>query len=203
MSKRNPDRDSFDRYFTHRRLAEQIVAWARVEPGMRVLEPSAGEGAFVLPLVAAGADVTAVELHPDQIAKLKGLDVARPFHLVHGDFLTWLPSHPLLFDLTVINPPFSDGADGQHVNHALRYSKRVVALVRTNFEHTVGRWFGCMQRARVTRKAVLIERPPPFGGPGDRSESPMSDYVVLELQRRGTERQPGEADLVAVEYWKR
>lgn len=201
MSKRNPERDPFDRYFTHHKLAQRIAVWANIEPGMRVLEPSAGEGAFVKPLVGLGALVTAVELHPEQLAKLRELDVAHGFRLIQSDFLTWRPDTP--FDLAVMNPPFSDGADGTHVAHALRYADRVVVLVRTNFEHTAARWFSCMQRARVLRKVVLVNRPPPFGGPGDRNEGPMSDYVVLELERRENERAPGEADLVAVEYWFR
>jgi hypothetical protein len=118
-----------------------------------------------------------------------------------ADFLEWRNKPSAGFDLALMNPPFSDGADGRHVAHATRQARRTVALVRTNFEHTAGRWLSCMQYVRVVRKAVLVNRPPPFGGPGDRNESPMSDYVVLELVRRETPRAAGEADLVAVEYW--
>lgn len=203
VSKRNPDRDPHDRYFTAAALAQRIVSWAHIEPGMSVLEPSAGEGAFVRPCLALEAEVVAVELLDEQVAKLKAIHGKGTLVVHQADFLQWRVEPTAKFDVAIINPPFSDGADGKHVGHALRQAKRVVALVRTNFEHTLGRWLSCMQYARITRKAVLVDRPPAFGGPGDRNESPMSDYCVLELQRRVKERELGEADLVAVEYWRR
>lgn len=209
MSKRNPDRDPFDRYFTAAKLAERIAEWARIEPGMWVLEPSAGEGALAQPARARGAHVVAVESQDDQIHKLRLLpQVGLGGLVIHqADFMRWdrgsvqrgSPENP--FDLALMNPPFSDGADGKHVAHASRMAKRVVALVRTNFEHTAGRWLSCLQYVRITRKAMLVSRPPAFGGPGARDQTPQSDYVVLELQRRQSPRQEGEADLVAVEYW--
>lgn len=202
MSKRNPDRDPWDRYFTAAKLAERIAEWAQIEPGMTVLEPSAGEGALVKPALARGAHVVAIELQAEQVGKLKALRLNREqLSVFQANFLDWRLAPSAQFDLALMNPPFSDGADGRHVAHASRQAKRVVALVRTNFEHTAGRWLSCMQYVRITRKVVLVPRPPPFGGPGDKNESPMSDYVVLELQRREKPRAPGDADWVAVEYW--
>ena len=218
MSKRNPDRDPQDRYFTAPKLAARIAAWAGLRPGMTVLEPSAGDGKLVQAIRAYGCNVVAVELLEEECAKLRQLPEpelveglpGKPGTLVvvQGDFLTWYPAlkfgkktSPHAFDRVVMNPPFSDGADGRHVGHASRFGANVVALVRTNFEHTQGRWLSCLQYVRITRKAFLVGRPPPFGGPGDRNQTPQSDYVVLDLERRPAARQPGEADLVAVEYW--
>ena len=38
-------------------LAGELVAYAGVRPGMRVLEPSAGTGSLIAPILAAGGDV--------------------------------------------------------------------------------------------------------------------------------------------------
>lgn len=210
--KKSENRDPHDRYFTAASLAERIARWARIPAGGSILEPSAGHGAL---LVAAqrygGASpepwFVAVEQQPDQVKVLDRLRLEWPerkLTVVQGDFpkLTLADlGQEAPFDLALMNPPFSDGADGQHVAHALRLSRRVVALVRTNFEHTARRWHECLVRARITRKAVLVSRPPPFDGPGDLGQTPQSDYVVLELVRRETERRPGDLDGVVTEYW--
>lgn len=224
MSKRKPDRDPFDRYFTAPVLARRIVEWA-FPPGAPMttgrkrpyfLEPSAGNGHLLLALREllrarqTEADVVAVEICPEQQEKLEPLieDWPGTLSLVKGDFLR-LSGPREKFDLALMNPPFSDGADGRHVQHALRMSERVVALLRTNFEHTAGRYFEVMAHARIQRRAVMVRRPPPFLGPGDRNEGPMSDYVALDLVKRperqrsepGAPTRPEDIDTTQVEYW--
>jgi 23S rRNA (adenine-N6)-dimethyltransferase len=53
------------------RWADQLVADAAVGPGELVLDIGAGTGAVTAPLVAAGARVIAVELHPARLATLR------------------------------------------------------------------------------------------------------------------------------------
>jgi 23S rRNA (adenine-N6)-dimethyltransferase len=53
------------------RWADQLVADAAVTPGELVLDIGAGTGAITAPLVAAGARVIAVELHPGRLAALR------------------------------------------------------------------------------------------------------------------------------------
>ncbi len=51
--------------------AERIVDAARVRPGELVLDIGAGHGALTRPLVDAGADVLAFELHPGRADRLR------------------------------------------------------------------------------------------------------------------------------------
>lgn len=121
-------------------LAADLVARAGVTPGMRVLEPSAGDGALVAPLLAAGAEVVAVEFEPNRAAVLRarfpGLTV------VEGDFLAQRPGMlGAPFDAVVMNPPFSlpgrPQADQDHVEHALAFVRPgglVVAILSAGVE---------------------------------------------------------------------
>ena len=113
-------------------LAAEIAETAGVEPGQRVLEPSAGDGAIVAALVALGAQVTAVEYDARRAAMLRArfpsLDVRE------GDFLLMRPAdlgEP--FDVVTMNPPFAvEGhpqADIEHVRHALSFVKAGGRLV--------------------------------------------------------------------------
>ena len=53
--------------------ATRVVAWAGVRRGDLVLDVGAGEGAITAPLLAAGARVIAVELHPGRARRLRDL----------------------------------------------------------------------------------------------------------------------------------
>lgn len=52
-------------------LARALVERAAVTPGARVLEPSAGKGAIVEALLCAGAEVTAIEIEPRRVERLR------------------------------------------------------------------------------------------------------------------------------------
>src|SRR5699024_11856054 len=49
----------------------RIVADAGIQPGDLVFDLGAGTGAITLPLIEAGADVVAIELHPRRVAALR------------------------------------------------------------------------------------------------------------------------------------
>jgi predicted RNA methylase len=100
-------------YFpTPKTLANRVVEEADIRPGMTVLEPSAGKGNI--------ADAVR-ETHPD--ANLSALEWnytlreilnAKGHKVVGDDFM----EHNDHYDRVVMNPPFEDGKDVEHVQHA-------------------------------------------------------------------------------------
>lgn len=111
-------------------LAEKVVSYAGIEPGHDVLEPSAGTGALLkaLPCVRPAGSVTAVEIrgplaHADAIQHNADKVVCADFLSCNGNLGK--------FDRIVMNPPFANGADIQHIRHALTFLKpggRLVAI---------------------------------------------------------------------------
>jgi 23S rRNA (adenine-N6)-dimethyltransferase len=86
------------------RWAEGIVAEAGLGPGELVLDIGAGTGALTAPLVAAGAQVIAIELHPDRLAELRRR-FGSSVRVVRADAARLrLPRRPFR---VVANPPFS------------------------------------------------------------------------------------------------
>jgi 23S rRNA (adenine-N6)-dimethyltransferase len=85
--------------------AQRLVADAHIRPGELVLDVGAGTGAVTKPLVAAGADVVAVELHPRRCAALSERFAGRPVRVVRADAADLrLPRRPFR---VVANPPFA------------------------------------------------------------------------------------------------
>jgi predicted RNA methylase len=98
-------------------VVQQLIGLARIEPGMRVLEPSAGRGAIAFAAVGAGAVVDCVEIqeqHAEAIRDAHHLDVT----VLVGDFLATQPQP--VYDRVVMNPPFARQADIAHVEHAFK-----------------------------------------------------------------------------------
>ena len=83
--------------------------------GVKAREPSAGIGAIVRPVLKMGATVDAIEIHPDRAAALRGM--AHPALKVHcANFLKVTPAP--VYDLILMNPPFSGTHFMDHVKHA-------------------------------------------------------------------------------------
>jgi 23S rRNA (adenine-N6)-dimethyltransferase len=81
------------------------VVAAGVRPGDLVVDAGAGTGALTAPLVAAGARVVAVELHPGRAAALERRFAADPVTVVRADVADLrLPRCPFS---VVANPPFA------------------------------------------------------------------------------------------------
>lgn len=109
-------------------IAAQMIEEADIQPHHRVLEPSAGTGNL---LKAIAATVTcekiAVEINP-AIAKIA--QACTPDPVICADFLE-CNGNLGLFDRIVMNPPFTHGADIQHILHARHFLKpggKIVAL---------------------------------------------------------------------------
>jgi len=96
-------------FLVDRGVAERTVALAGLAPGTRVLEIGPGRGALTDALLAAGLDVTAVEIDPELAARLAARGDPR-LTVIEGDFLrldlACLPAAPLP---VVANLPYSTG----------------------------------------------------------------------------------------------
>lgn len=111
-------------YFpTPRPVVDQMIMEADIEPGMKVLEPSAGAGHIADALREAGADVDVVEFNSSlyELLEEKGYDP------VAMDFMEFNPGEE--YDRIVMNPPFEKGQDIDHVRHAFELLKPGGTLV--------------------------------------------------------------------------
>ena len=122
-------------------LAKRMVKLADVGPGQRVLEPSAGTGNLIGPIVNAftGLDcgkVVAVELNCRLAANLREDRQKRlyaneeTYKIVNSDFLE-CNGDLGTFHRVVMNPPFENAVDIKHIMHAygmLKPGGRLVAL---------------------------------------------------------------------------
>lgn len=162
-------------WYTEPELARRIWAWARGPMTRRVIEPSAGSGNLLAPAYHGGADVWAVEIDP---TKAEALRARFPgMNVYTGDFLALPKPVVYRFDLALTNPPYEDGQDVAHIEHALAFAPRVVALVLHSMFFSQARrpfW----ERVEIKRGVRLSKRPK-FGERGGER-----DFVVLELLRR-------------------
>jgi phospholipid N-methyltransferase len=135
-------------------LARKMVEAADIDPHHRILEPSAGTGNLIRAIADSltGFDcvkqITAVEINRDLCAHLREMRNktlyanGTNFQIANADFLALAGPEALagmgeevlplgLFDRIIMNPPFQNGADIKHIQHALKFLKpggRLVAL---------------------------------------------------------------------------
>jgi predicted RNA methylase len=123
--------DSRFEYFpTPAAVVETMLDAAELEPGMTVLEPSAGAGAIASAANSAGCKVDCVELCGDLARVLRDGCYRQ---VICTDFLEYGPrDNPAgaeYYDRVLMNPPFSRGQDIRHVTQALRFLKKGGRLV--------------------------------------------------------------------------
>lgn len=128
-------------------LAMQLAEMLDLQPGCRVLEPSAGLGRLLDAVKGIPGHVTAVEIAtPCYLELKKRQDVDE---LIQADFLTLTPDTIGTFDAVIMNPPFTMRSDIKHINHAikfLRHGGRLAAICmdtphrREAFENKAEQW---------------------------------------------------------------
>lgn len=148
-AKRSPaDFYSTPPWVTHRLLDEGVLGPGLVLPGGRWLEPCAGDGELIRAVneKREGLIWSANELREETLSVLKPL---APERWRIGDFLTWEPQRPELFekfDVSITNPPFSIAMS--IIQKSITISKLTVMLLRLNF------W------GSGDRQSFLAENPP-------------------------------------------
>jgi predicted RNA methylase len=111
-------KDEFNYFPSPPSVVARIMEIAAIQSGMRVLEPSAGQGAIAME-VAKITPPDCYELMESNFSKLastKGLG-----GIWNKDFLTAEPE--AIYDRVVMNPPFIKQNDIKHVLHALKFLK--------------------------------------------------------------------------------
>jgi predicted RNA methylase len=135
-------------YFpTPKPVVQRLLELAQLQPGMEILEPSAGSGAIAAAAAAHGCTVDCIERDPGYAAVLADTGTARTIRV--ADFLSIPADHQ--YDRVVMNPPFTKGADIQHVQHALRFLKPGGLLV------AVMSWAVTQQTSRTAAFRALVE----------------------------------------------
>lgn len=120
--------------------AASVVDSAGVRPGDLVLDLGAGDGALTGPLLASGATVVAVELHPRRASGLRDRFAGQDVKVVHADLRDLrLPRRPFR---VVANPPYQVASE---LVRLLLSSDRLLSADLV------------LQRAVVRR---MVERPP-------------------------------------------
>jgi predicted RNA methylase len=135
-------------------VVKTVLTYAMPDRGMRVLEPSAGDGAFADAIRSAGADVVCVENDSStaEILMKKG-------HQVFGvDFLALEPFGN--FDMVIMNPPYTKGQDAKHVTHALKFLRPehpLFAIIPTSYEHNNTAAYRAF-RSLIQQKGRVVEK---------------------------------------------
>ena len=118
-------KDEFNYFPTPPAVVTRLLEIADIQPGMHILEPSAGRGAIAYPIAELGAVVDCYELMRENYLALCGNLKLR--HVRPMDFLAQSPD--AIYDRVVMNPPFAKQADIKHVLHALKFLKSDGLLV--------------------------------------------------------------------------
>jgi 23S rRNA (adenine-N6)-dimethyltransferase len=147
--------------------ATRLVRGAGIAPGDLVVDVGAGEGALTVQLVAAGAKVIAVELHPGRARRLRQRFGAGVIVVQVDATDLRLPKRPFR---VVANPPF--GITSALLRRLLSPGSRMVSadlVVPASTAarwaggrgHEATRWSGIYQARVVTRLPPSAFRPPP------------------------------------------
>ena len=155
--------------------ADRIVAESPVRAGDLVLDLGAGKGALTAPLVAAGARVLAIELHPGRAALLRRRFAGSRVTVVQvslSDLV--LPHKPFR---VVSNPPFERASQLVRMLMASRH------LVSADLVLQRGAVRGLLERApgRSRRHVITAGRPLPRRA---FCPAPAVDTAVLQIRRR-------------------
>lgn len=162
-------------------LATRVISEAGDMAELTVLEPSAGKGRLAAKAAAKGAKVTCIEVQSENVAVLLGQGVYE--RVIGDDFFDTSPEVLGTFDRIIMNPPFDNLRDIDHVLHALKFLKpggKLVAIMSAGVEF------------RETAKAAA------FRAMVERMEGDWVDLPAGSFAESGT-----MVNTVLLKLWKR
>lgn len=115
-------------YFpTPRELVEQMMDYADIQPGHQVLEPSAGKGniADIIKESQPNVEIDVIEINQG----LRSMLEVKGYNVVSNDFTDYSGKQ---YDRIIMNPPFENFQDIDHVKHAYELLKpggKLVAIM--------------------------------------------------------------------------
>jgi phospholipid N-methyltransferase len=131
---------SFNLFPTPPEIATKMIEWCDISPhrfkGQRILEPSFGTGRLLEAMLKKNLLdwnlVTGVEINQDLVNHIQNHRWNAT--LICADFLDMgktfgSPIQYETFDRIVMNPPFKNGCDRHHIDHALKFLKTGGILV--------------------------------------------------------------------------
>lgn len=126
---------TFEFFETPPEVANMLLGMVDLERGMKILEPSAGQGAIadVIRADCPECEVHVIEIEPANRAILK----EKGYKIVGKDFLKYRKKKPL-YDRIIMNPPFSRQQDIDHVRHAWKFLKpggKLVSIMASSAEY--------------------------------------------------------------------
>lgn len=114
---------------TPQTLAMRVVSELNAQPGDHVLEPSAGKGDLVDALLSMEIPDLRIDV-VEYSETLRKILQAKGYEPVAWNFMEYAPG--MIYDRVLMNPPFENGQDMQHVMHAFELLKpggRLVAIM--------------------------------------------------------------------------
>ena len=115
-TKPKSQKDCYCSYYTYSdAIRDYMVQKLDLYPGLSVLEPCAGDGAFVERLIGKGLQIICIDKNPDAVVKLQS-NYGREVEILHADTVLddldtlagvlALKGLPTLYDRIIANPPY-------------------------------------------------------------------------------------------------
>lgn len=146
-----------DYFPTPKHLLEQIMQFACLQLGMRVLEPSAGSGSICLAVREFGIEPDCFEVSHH----LREILLRQGFNLIGDDFMEVNPKP--IYDRVLMNPPFGKGMDSLHVQQAFEWltpGGRLVSIVSCSYRHYESQKYQRFRSWLRQLNATELENPP-------------------------------------------
>ena len=183
-----------DAFFTPPEVIQFMTRHINISRGMIALEPSAGIGNIAKFMVGQGVTVDCIENHEPYYKQLFESNLYRSVNL--SDFLQVDPNHNCIYDLIMMNPPFSNKSDIDHVIHAMKFLRtggQLVSVMLPSFNFR-SNTKSILFKDVIARNQGIVEKLPPGSF---KKEGTEIETVTVTLIKSDT-----PLDIFNVNGWK-